>query len=193
MPTRADETRRRLLDAAGTAFADRGFHATTTRDIAAAAGMSPAAVYVHHESKEDVLFALSLDGHRVTEDLIRAAVASAPEPAGQLTAVVAAFSAFQIEQHVMARVVNYELGALSPDHYQQIARLRRTIQREVQGIVERGVSQGTFATTDPAMAALAILSLCIDIARWYGRDAVRPPEEIAAFYSDLALRIVGAA
>ena len=38
----------RLLEAAVAAFADRGFHGTTTRDIATAAGLSPAAVYVHH-------------------------------------------------------------------------------------------------------------------------------------------------
>ena len=47
---RAAATRERLLTAAGIAFSKRGFHATSTRDIAAAAGMSPAAVYVHHES-----------------------------------------------------------------------------------------------------------------------------------------------
>ncbi|WP_342215837.1 TetR family transcriptional regulator [Nocardia cyriacigeorgica] len=49
---RGDATRARLLEAAAAAFADKGFNATTTRDIAAAAGMSPAAVYVHHRSKE---------------------------------------------------------------------------------------------------------------------------------------------
>src|SRR6185437_5284135 len=32
---------RRILLAAATAFAERGFHATTTRDIAAQAGLSP--------------------------------------------------------------------------------------------------------------------------------------------------------
>ncbi len=192
MPPRSEETRQRLLDAAGAAFAERGFHATSTRDIAAAAGMSPAAVYVHHESKEDLLYALSLEGHRATEDLIRDAIASQQNPADQLTAAVSAFSAFQVEQRVTARVVNYELGALSPDHAEQIGHLRRRIQREVQAVVQRGVEQGVFTTTSPAMSTMAILSLCIDIARWYERDAMWPPVEVAGFYADLALRIVGA-
>ncbi len=50
---------RRVLLAAATAFAERGFHATTTRDIAAAAGLSPAALYVYFRSKEEVLYQIA--------------------------------------------------------------------------------------------------------------------------------------
>ena len=69
-PSRADATRARLLAAAAEAFADRGFHGTTTRDIAAAAGMSPAAVYVHYKSKEQLLHQLSRVGHQRIIDAI---------------------------------------------------------------------------------------------------------------------------
>ncbi len=41
--------RERLINAAVDAFAENGFAGTTTRDIASRAGMSPAAVYVHHD------------------------------------------------------------------------------------------------------------------------------------------------
>ena len=59
---RADATRARLLDAATAAFAEKGFHGTTTRDIATAAGMSSAALYVHHKSKEELLYLISRTG-----------------------------------------------------------------------------------------------------------------------------------
>ncbi|MDQ1536947.1 MAG: hypothetical protein QOE58_1340, partial [Actinomycetota bacterium] len=48
------DSTQRLMDAAVDAFADKGFHATSTRDIAARAQMSPAGVYVHFASKEDL-------------------------------------------------------------------------------------------------------------------------------------------
>ena len=54
--------RERLLEAAVEAFAEKGFTATTTRDIASRAGMSPAAVYVHHDTKENLLFTVSVEG-----------------------------------------------------------------------------------------------------------------------------------
>ncbi|WP_240437605.1 helix-turn-helix domain-containing protein [Sciscionella marina] len=55
--------RARLLDAATSAFAKRGFHGTTTPDIAETAGMNPAALYVHHKSKEELVYLISRSGH----------------------------------------------------------------------------------------------------------------------------------
>ena len=54
---------RRLLVAAVEAFAERGYHATTTRDIAGRAGMSPAALYIHYKTKEELLHRISRIGH----------------------------------------------------------------------------------------------------------------------------------
>ena len=61
---RAEEDVSKARKFAVEAFAEKGFTATTTRDIAARAGMSPAAVYVHHDTKESLLFTVSVDGHR---------------------------------------------------------------------------------------------------------------------------------
>ena len=54
---------RRLVSAAVEAFAERGYHATTTRDIAGRAGMSPAALYIHYKTKEELLYRISGIGH----------------------------------------------------------------------------------------------------------------------------------
>ena len=70
-PAGADAAQR-LIDAAAEAFAAKGFHATTTRDIAARAGMSPAGVYVHFATKEDLLFHLSEQGHLAALRIIEA-------------------------------------------------------------------------------------------------------------------------
>ncbi|HEV7626828.1 MAG TPA: helix-turn-helix domain-containing protein, partial [Streptomyces sp.] len=54
---------RGLLASAVRCFAANGFHATTTRDISAGVGLSPAALYVHFPSKELVLFEIMRIGH----------------------------------------------------------------------------------------------------------------------------------
>lgn len=189
---RAAATRERLLAAAVIAFAARGFHATTTRDIAGAAGMSPAAVYVHHESKEELLYLIALDGHLRTHRLIIEAIAGANRPAQQLHALMHDFAAFHAEQHVIARVINYELASLNEEHLEEIQGLRRAIQRAVRAVVRGGVAEGAFTPEDPLKTTIALLSLGIDIARWYEQDATWPPATIATFYADLALRMVGA-
>jgi AcrR family transcriptional regulator len=186
------DARARLFAAAVESFATKGFHGTTTRDIAAEAGMSPAALYVHHRSKEDLLHEISRSGHEQTLALVREAVATSRGPRDQLLAVVHAFVVHHAQDHTGARVVNYELAALSPEHLEEIASIRRQIEQEMRDVVERGVSAGVFATTDPHMTALALLSLGIDVARWYRDEGEWTPRQIADHYGELALRIVGA-
>ncbi len=189
---RAAATRARLLDAAVRAFAERGFHGTTTRDIAAAAGMSPAALYVHHRSKEELLYLISRSGHDRTLALVRDGVAVSEDPAEQLVTVVRQFAINHARGHTGARIVNYELAALSPEHFEEIRQIRQLIDHEVRRLVESGVAAGVFHVRDAGMAALALLSLGIDIARWYRDEGTWTPEDIGDHYAELALRIVGA-
>jgi AcrR family transcriptional regulator len=184
--------RARLLAAAVEAFAAKGFHGTTTRDIAAAAGMSPAALYVHHRSKEELLYLISRTGHDRTLSLIREAAAGAERPREQLVAVVRAFTAHHARSHTSARVVNYELAALAPDHLAEITAIRREINQVVRDLVEAGVCSGEFRTADPRMTALAVLRLGIDVARWYRDDGGWSPDQLADHYAEAALRLVGA-
>jgi len=51
-----------LLDAAAAHFADRGYHATTMRDVAEAAGVTPGAVYFHVPTKQALLVAVYAEG-----------------------------------------------------------------------------------------------------------------------------------
>jgi len=188
---RAAATRARLLDAAVRAFAERGFHATTTRDIAAAAGMSPAALYVHHQSKEELLYLISRSGHERTLALVRDGLVGSEDPVKQLVSVVRRFAIDHARGHTVARVVNYELAALSPEHFEEIRQIRQEIDHEVRRLVESGMAAGVFQVRDAGMTTLALLSLGIDIARWYRDEGTWTPEDIGDHYAELALRIVG--
>jgi len=191
-PSRAAATRARLLDAAVAAFAEKGFHGTTTRDIAGAAGMSPAAMYVHHKSKEELLFLIAQDGHQQALDVVLRARASASDPVEQLTAVGRDFAMFHVQHHTVARTINYELAALSAEHRAAIDVLRTGIDRELRALVAAGVTAGVFDTPDPALAATALASMGIDIARWYREDGEWTAQEIGDYYADLALRLAAA-
>lgn len=187
-------SRDRLIDAAVEAFAERGFHATTTRDIAARAGMSPAALYVHHASKEDVLFEVSRVGHGGTLAEVRAAVEAHDSPVDRLAAYVRAFTWWHAEHHTRARIVHYELGALSTEHYAEVAGMRRQIEDVLREVLYDGVRTGSFdlETADVPGTAVALLSLGIDVSRWYRDDGPRSAADIAGQYADLAVRMAGA-
>jgi AcrR family transcriptional regulator len=182
---------RRLLVAAAEAFAVRGFHATRTRDIAQGAGMSPAGVYVHYRSKEELLHRITLTGHQQTLALIQAATGDAADPTARLTAVIAALTAWHARHHTTTRVIEYELHSLTPEHHAEIVTLRREIDGLVRRILADGVASGAFDVPDVPTTTLALLSLSVDVARWYHPSPRLSPERLGGLYADLALRMVG--
>jgi AcrR family transcriptional regulator len=186
---RGDETRARLLAAAVASFSAKGFHGTTTRDIARAADISPTAMYVHHSSKEELLYLISRRGHEEALEVVRGALDKGTDPATQLRAVVHDFAMYHARSHVMSRVVNYELAALSHDHLVEILVLRREITEELRTLVDEGITTGAFDPPDRRLAVAAVMSLGVDIARWYRDDGV-PPEKVADAYAEMVLRFM---
>jgi len=186
------DTAVRIMLAAADAFAERGFHATTTRDIASRAGLSPAGVYVHFASKEVLLFELSRRGHARARDLLVAAADAAPNPTEALRAIIGGFSRWHAEHYELGRIVQFEFRHLSAEHREAVLGLRKDIDAVVAGVLRDGLATGEFEVDDVPVTALALLSMAIDVARWYAPDVRRTPAAIETSYGDLAVRLVRA-
>ncbi|MFB6817765.1 TetR/AcrR family transcriptional regulator [Streptomyces sp. NPDC056347] len=186
------EAARRLLVAAVDAFAERGYHATTTRDIAGRAGMSPAALYIHYKTKEELLHRISRIGHDRALSVLEAAADGDGTAGERLAEAVRSFVRWHAERHTTARVVQYELDALGEEHRAEIVELRRRSDAVVRRIIGEGVRAGEFDVPDVPGTTLAVLSLCIDVARWFNTRGSRTPDEVGELYAGLVLRMVGA-
>jgi AcrR family transcriptional regulator len=185
------DSSRRLIEAAVDAFAERGYHATTTRDIATRVGLSPAALYVHFPSKQALLTQISLLGHEAAVELVTNSMVGVPDPLGRLRAVIHAFAAWHAEHHLVARVVQHELAALADDDRRVVIGLRQRIERDVQQQLQDGVAAGQMQVEDTRAVARALLSLSVDVARWYDPKGKETPDGIGRLYADLATRMVG--
>ncbi|TDD87490.1 TetR/AcrR family transcriptional regulator [Actinomadura darangshiensis] len=184
---------RGLLTSAVRCFAANGFHATTTRDIAEGVGLSPAALYVHFPSKELVLFEIIRAGHeRVLEYVRDPAVlpAHGDGSADRLRAVIAGYTVWHARHHVAARVCQLELAGLTAEHYDEILEVRHRTNAFFRDTVARGVADGSFAQVDVKRVTRAMLSLSIDLVRWYRLDGSDSPEQLGEFYAALAIRMV---
>lgn len=186
------EAARRLLIAGAESFAARGFHATTTRHIASGAGMSPAALYVHFPSKAALLYEISRRGHEMTLAMMEEAVSRGSDPVERMRTLVEEFIAWHAERHTVARVIQYELAALPEDGFRVVAGLRRRADKVVRDLIADGVETGAFKVADVRTASRAVLSLGIDVARWYNERTPESPTELGREYADLTLSMLGA-
>jgi len=179
-----------LLTSAVRCFAANGYHATTTRDIAMGVGLSPAALYVHFPSKELVLFEIMRAGHERALACVRdPAIEAAGGAPQRLAAMVSRYTAWHARHHVAARVCQFELAGLTPGHYDEIIQLRHQTNEVFRTAVEKGVAENAFVAGDVNRLVRGMLSLSIDLVRWYRLDGSDSPEELGDFYAELALRM----
>jgi AcrR family transcriptional regulator len=185
------DVERRLLTSAVRCFAANGYHATTTRDIASGVGLSPAALYVHFPSKELVLFEIMRVAHKAALEHIKdPSIDAAEGAADMITAMVSRYTAWHARHHVAARVCQYELAGLTPEHYHEIVQLRHLTNEVFRNAVERGMADGVFAPADVNRLVRAMLSLSIDLIRWFRLDGPDSPEQLGDFYAGLVLKMV---
>jgi AcrR family transcriptional regulator len=184
---------RRILLAAATAFAERGFHATTTRDIATQAGLSPAALYVYFRSKEEVLHQITASVLDFTIEIAGTEASRPGSPADRLAGLVRVLTLWTTYNSQVAHVVLYQTGALSPAHLADISAKQREVGQIVRQVIADGIGSRDFDIPDAGAAATAVLSLCLDVARWYRPGFRLTPQQLGDLNAVAARRIVGGA
>src|SRR5262249_54949850 len=156
------------LLAALDAFSEHGYFATTTRDISQRAELSPAAVYVHYPSKADMLAEICRRGHAEVLAEIESALEAPGTPGERVRRFVQVFSSFHARRQTVGRVIQYELRGLRPRDFREIATMRARFEELLGRELAGGVAAGEFTIDDIGVTAVTILSLGIDVARWFG-------------------------
>lgn len=106
---RSNNRREQILDAAARLFVEKGFSATSTRDIARVSGMLPGSLYYHFSSKEDLLVAVYEEGvGRIGQSVDEAVAQADADPWARLEHACAAHLGMLLGgsdyAHVIARV-----------------------------------------------------------------------------------------
>lgn len=181
--------RDRLLLAAVDVFATSGYHGATTRQITTKAAVSSAALYVHYQDKADLLFQINLRGHEDVRRAVREAVDAATNPVDRFLLLVSSFVLWHARNSKIARVIQYELPAIQGEAYNHVARIRREIEDDFRTEVET-ICHHFGTEVDVVVTARALLSMGIDVARWFRPDRVVDVDDLARQYALMALAVV---
>lgn len=181
-----------LIQAAVSTMAAKGYHGTSVRDIAAAAGISVGTLYNHFASKHDLLAHIMNRGMDNLLQLTEDAVYHAPaRPADRLRAIVGVHVRVHAENPVESLLGNSELRALEPAALALVVSKRDAQQRIFDRVVLDGAAQGVFTTTTPREAARFMVSACTAVATWYRTSGPLSPDQIVMHYQAIALDAVG--
>jgi AcrR family transcriptional regulator len=159
------------------------------RQITAACGLTPGALYNHFDSKEHLLYVLVRDIHRQVDTQMAAVLAAAgPDPAEQLAAVVRFLVAHTAEFKKQSRVANREFTALTGAWRAEIRDLRRQIRQRLAGIELAGGSGPDAAT----LSAATIINMCVHISQWTLENHALGLTGLQDRFALMAMRLAGA-
>lgn len=183
-----------VLDAALDQFARNGYASTRMDDIAKAAGLSKAAIYLYFQSKEDVFKALVETRIVVLRDQIAdAALDLRDEPIAGLRQAIKLWGQANSDPRMAAipRIVLAESARFPDlaDYYHRMV-IART-QKVLVALIEAGIAKGQFRAVDPVMAARAMISpMLFETLRRqaFPTESNQPPlDQLSATFFDLFL------
>ncbi len=187
MPSR----RREIEDVASALFRDRGYAATSIRDIARELDIRGASLYAHVASKEDVLWAIvdrtASRFERAAADAL-ADLAPTPDPTGRMTALVRGHVGVITEDVGAASVFISEWRSLSEERRAAVLARRDAYEARFRDVIADGVASGDFTMSDAALTASYLLTALNGIATWYRPDGRLGADRIADHFVDLSLR-----
>lgn len=185
-------TRRRAIeDVASALFRERGYAATSVRDIARALDLQGASLYTHVTSKADVLWTIVDRAAGRFERAAETALGSVPPAAGaadRIAALVRAHVGVVTADPEVAGVFVHEWRHLDDERRARILARRDAYERRLRALIEDGMATGELLPTDPAVATAFVLGAVNGLATWYRRDGRLAPDRIADHYADLAVR-----
>src|SRR3954469_4848079 len=154
MSTRRDD----LTRIAARLFAEKGYHGTSTADLAEAMGVQKGSLYAHIESKADLLWEVARDG----ADAFHAALDAVPDEGPVLERIRHALRAHLrvvAEQLDVATVFTREWRYLEGERRAQFVAERRRYEERIRALFREGRERGDLRTDlDDATAARLALS-----------------------------------
>jgi AcrR family transcriptional regulator len=189
---RGPQTRDTIHAAAIELFAQRGYHATSMRAIAAAAGIQPAAIYHWYSSKEAILVELQDEFMEELTERITAAMDRHDRPALRLAAAVREHVVYHGLHTKAAFVTDSEIRALTKGPRKALIAKRDDYEAVFRDEIRAGIEDGTLHSSDAEVATRAILLQCTGVDVWFDQNGSLPLERVADIHVELVLGSVGA-
>lgn len=196
--SRADATRRHVLDAAEQEFLAHGYAGTRVEHVAAEAHVSVGTIYLHFGNKEGLYSAVLLRAQEVLLDEYLAPVFDLEcSPWERISAWCHAYVWFTVEHPDRARlmaIVEWWEAARPPELDQDLRERVRTRDAQLLGVFEEAAEMGELAGVDPASANRFVWSAMYGICALNIRhaDLSLPPEALHALVDDGLKMVSGA-
>jgi len=179
---------RKVLDAAAAVFAEKGYHGTTTKNIADKIGIRQASLYYYASSKEELLEGVCEIGMEGFLESAQHINKTERRPQDKIRLVFFEHLAPLWRQPNYMQVFLSCRKHLPRQSRHKIGEQARNYEELIESILRDGVDAGELrADLDCRLTTLALLGLCNSAPQWVKKQRGLKVEQIAQQFSDIFL------
>lgn len=165
--TKRESKRQLICEAAARLFRDKGYSATSMRDLAREVKLKASSLYNHIDSKEEILQEICFENaRRFLDGMERVENMEGPAPE-KIRALIRLHIRIATEDITSVTAFNDEWRHLSEPQLTEFKALRHDYENRFRAIVEEGVDQGTFKPLNTSIALHTLFSSVRWLYDWY--------------------------
>lgn len=162
-------------------FAEKGYAATTTRELSSALGVTNGTFYHYFSTKEELLLQICDESLTRITEAVSAAVAEAPTAGEKVTALIRAHVETMLGDQNLHKTMLTELRSLTGDHLASVTTRRDVYDRLVREVLAAAQGSGALRRDlDPRTLALLLLNLLNWTIFWFDPKGDLSPGQLAA-------------
>ncbi|QYN25492.1 TetR/AcrR family transcriptional regulator [Amycolatopsis sp. DSM 110486] len=181
-----------ILERASELFHERGYSATSIRDLADAVGISSSTMYHHFTNKQEVLHAIV---SRFMTDFVDATVPvlrdESLSPGERVRRVVRLHLELSDDRRPELLVGNPIRYALDPAQQAEGIKLQTAYHDAFHDVLAEGVAAGEFRIEDVTVTTMALLDMLNGVREWFAPSGRLTRDTIVAQYTALVERLIG--
>ena len=178
----------KMLETARRLFWEKGYNATSMREIAISYGCRPANIYNFFSDKEEILFeVLREEMEQIINPIKHLEEDDGTSPIEQLKFIIESHLKVTLSYRRSAKTLfDVALDSLSPDKRKKIVDFRDTYDRIIRKVIRRGIDTGYFPEVDVRLAGFMIASMITRTRIWFHPKKGVSVSELADFISQFA-------
>lgn len=156
-----------IQEAAAHLFRDKGYAATSMRDLADAVNLKASSLYNHISSKEEILRNICFDNaHRFISGMEEVEQSGAAPPE-QVRALLALHIRTAMEDTTSVTAFNDEWRHLNEPDLSAFKALRKDYEQRFRDILKAGIAHGAFRNMDPNIMLFTLFSSVRWLYDWF--------------------------
>ena len=193
-PAHSDEPDRlgEIYRAAAQIICEKGYDATSMKDIADAVGITKPGLYHHISGKKDLLFRIMNFGMDSLEDQVIHPARAITDAEERLRAIIRSHvqlitSRSTPQGNNPVTIVVEEVGGLTAAHRRKIDQRKRAYVDLIRETLRELAAEGKLREVDLTAAAFSLLGMILWLSRWYNPEGRLTPEQVAEEVMTIAL------